>query len=178
MPASNKPSQWIVEPLRRHHDRDAFSCGNDTLDRYLKTLALQDARRHVAAPFVVVAHSTAKTVLGYYTLSSFGIDLADLPEVVVRKLPAYPVVPVTLLGRLAVDHRCHGQGVGEFLVMDALRRAFIQSAQIAAVAIVVEAIDDSAVRFYQHFGFRLFRDKPTRLFLPMKTIADLCRDTL
>lgn len=175
MPPESEPSPWLVEPLGKHHNRAAFSCGNDTLDRYLKEQAGQDARRRVAAPFVLVARDDPKTILGYYTLSSFGIDLEDLPEDVARKLPSYPVVPVTLLGRLAVDRRHRGQGIGEFLLMDALRRAVVQSSQIAAAAVVVDAIDDQARRFYQHFGFILFPDHPARLFLPMKTIADLFR---
>jgi GNAT superfamily N-acetyltransferase len=170
-------SQWFVEPLGKHHDRVAFSCGNNSLDRYLKEQAGQDARRRVAAPFILVAKSDPKTILGYYTLSSFGIDLADLPADVARKLPTHPVVPVTLLGRLAVDHRRRGQGLGEFLLMDALHRAFVQSSQIAAAAIVVDAIDDQARHFYQHFGFIPFPDHPGRLFLPMKTIADLFRES-
>ncbi|OGQ51648.1 MAG: GNAT family N-acetyltransferase [Deltaproteobacteria bacterium RIFCSPLOWO2_02_56_12] len=171
-----EPSQWLVEPLGKKHDRAAFSCGNEILDHYLKELAGQDARRRVAAPFIVVAKTAPQTILGYYTLSSFGIDLAELPADVVRKLPTYPVVPAALLGRLAVDRRQQGQGLGEFLLIDALRRAFVQSSQIAAFAVVVDAIDEKAIGFYKHFDFLPLPDRPNRLFLPMKTIADLFRD--
>jgi GNAT superfamily N-acetyltransferase len=171
-----EPSQWLVEPLARKHDRAAFSCGNQILNHYLKELASQDARRRVAAPFILVAEIAPQSILGYYTLSSFGIILADLPDDVARKLPAYPVVPATLLGRLAVDRRYHGQGVGEFLLMDALRRSLVQSSQIAAFAAVVDAIDEPAMRFYKHFGFLPLPDRPNRLFLPMKTIAHLFQD--
>ncbi len=175
MPLESEPSSWRVEPLARHHDRAAFSCGNDSLDHYLKKQASQDMRRRVAAPFVLVS-TDPNTILGYYTLSLFGIDLGDLPLDVAKKLPAYPVVPVTLLGRLAADQRYRGQGLGEFLLMDAMRRAFLQSSQIAAAAVIVDAIDESAVRFYQHFDFLQFPDGPNRLFLPMRTIASLFRD--
>ena len=177
MVVERKPASWRVEPLGKIHDRAAFSCGNESLDRYLKNQATQDARRRVAAPFVLVAESEPRTILGYYTLSSFGIDLGDLPEAMVRKLPRYPIVPVTLLGRLALDHRWRGQGIGEFLLMDALRRAFVRSAEIAAAAVVVDAIDDQARSFYRHFGSIPFPDHPSRLFIPMKTIADLFRDS-
>lgn len=172
-----EPSQWLVEPLARKHDRAAFSCGNEILDHYLKELAGQDARRRVAAPFILVAKIAPQSILGYYTLSSFGIDLAELPADVAKKLPAYPVVPGTLLGRLAVDRRYRGQGVGEFLLMDALRRSLVQSSQIAAVAVVVDAIDEPAMRFYKHFNFFPLPDRPNRLFLPMKTIADLFQES-
>jgi GNAT superfamily N-acetyltransferase len=175
MPHASGKSPWLVEPLGRQHDRAAFACGNEVLDRYLKGIASQDARRLVAAPFVLVATTAPKTILGYYTLSAFGIDLGNLPTEVSRKLPAYPIVPATLLGRLAVDQRYRKQGIGEFLLMDALHRAYVQSAQIAAVAVVVDAADASAVRFYRHFNFIALPDRPDRLFLPMKTIAALFR---
>jgi GNAT superfamily N-acetyltransferase len=101
------------------------------------------------------------------------IHLADLPTDIIRRLPAYPVVPATLLGRLAVDQSRRGQGVGEYLLVDALHRAYAQSSQIAAFAVVVEAIDEAAERFYRHFDFLPFPDRRQRLFLPMKTVAAL-----
>jgi GNAT superfamily N-acetyltransferase len=159
--------------LGKHHNRAAFACGNEILDRYLKEIASQDARRLVAAPFILVETTAPRTICGYYTLSSFGIALGELPEEVAKKLPGYPIVPATLLGRLAVDQHYRGKGIGEFLLMDALHRAHAQISQIASVAVVVDAIDEAAVRFYQHFDFIPFPDRPDRLFLPMKTIAAL-----
>jgi GNAT superfamily N-acetyltransferase len=175
MPPGSGKARLLVEPLGKQHDRAAFACGNEIFDRYLKEIASQDARRLVAAPFGLVAATAPKTVLGYYTLSAFGIDLGSLSADVARKLPVYPVVPATLLGRLAVDQRHRRQGMGEFLIMDALRRAYVQSSQIAAVAVIVDAIDEQAVRFYRHFDFIPFPDRRDRLFLPMKTIATLLR---
>ena len=160
-----------IEPLGKRHDRRAFSCGNEPLDRYLKQQASQDARRHVAAPFVAVREEGDKTILGYYTLSAFAIDLGTLPDSMASKLPHYPLVPATLLGRLAVDHRYRGRGLGGFLLMDALRRAYGQSSQIASAAFVVRAIDDDAFRFYRHFDFTPFPERRDQLFLPMATIA-------
>ncbi|MCS6302728.1 MAG: GNAT family N-acetyltransferase [Nitrospira sp.] len=177
MPAENNLSLWIVEPIGKHHNRADFSCGHETLDHYLKQQATQDARRRVAAPFILTRESDHKIIGGYYTLSASGIYLEDLPDEIVKKLPPYPMVPVTLLGRLAVDQRYRGQGIGEFLLMDALQRAFMQSSQIAAMAVVVDAIDDKAIDFYRHFGFIDFPDKPGKLFLPMKTIGSLFTST-
>jgi GNAT superfamily N-acetyltransferase len=171
--AQAPPSPWRVELLGKHHNRAAFACGNEILDRYLKEIASQDARRLVAAPFILVETTAPRTICGYYTLSSFGIALGELPEEVAKKLPGYPIVPATLLGRLAVDQHYRGKGIGEFLLMDALHRAHAQISQIASVAVVVDAIDEAAVRFYQHFDFIPFPDRPDRLFLPMKTIAAL-----
>ncbi len=173
MPSVPRSPSLVFEPLAKHHDRNAFSCGDKFLDRYLKKTASQDARRRITAPFVVVSKTDPQTVLGYYTLSSFGIVLGDLPANIAKKLPAYPVVPATLLGRLAVDQSHHGQGLGGILLIDALRRAFAQSSQIAAYAVVVDAIDQKAISFYKNYGFLPFPENPKRLFLPMKTIAAL-----
>ena len=180
--AGDQPT-WLIEPLGRRHDRAAFSCAKPALDRYLKNQAGQDARRHIAAPFALVGTAGGKTVLGYYTLSALGIDLGDLPEDVAKKLPQYPIVPATLLGRLAVDRRYRGQGFGEALLMDALHRSFTRSSEIAArlpklyggqaAAVLVDAMDDEARRFYRHFDFIPFPERRDRLFLPMKTVERL-----
>src|SRR5258708_35807554 len=105
MPAQRHPSQWVIEPLRDDHNRAVFSCGNASLDRYLKEQAGQDLRRGCATPFVLVSERGGTTILGYYTLSSYGIDVGELPPDVAKKLPRYPLIPATLLGRLSVDRR-------------------------------------------------------------------------
>lgn len=136
----------------------------------------QDARRFVAAVFVLVATNDDKAVRGYYTLSSFGIEKDGLPADFIKKLPPYPVIPATLLGRLAVDRTLAGRGIGEFLLIDALRRTFEQSRAIASAALVVDAIDENASRFYAHFDFISLPDQRSRLFLPMATIGKLFKD--
>jgi GNAT superfamily N-acetyltransferase len=175
VPAQRHSSEWVVEPLANQHNRADFSCGNAGLDRYLKEQEGQDLRRGCAAPFVVVLERGGTSILGHYTLSSYGVDIGEFPADVAKTLPRYPLIPATLLGRLAVDRRYQGQGIGEFLLLDALRRALGQSAEIAAAAVVVEAIDGDAVKFYQHFGFVAFLSIADRLFLPMKAVSALFR---
>ena len=172
-PVRNAPAPGVVEGLCDRHDRAAFSCGNLSLDRYLKEQAGQDLRRRCASPFVLVPASGSPTILGYYTLSSYGVDVGELPVEVAKKLPRYPLLPATLLGRLAVDRRHHGQGIGEFLLLDSLHRACEHAVDIAAAAMIVDAIDPAAAPFYQRFGFMPFPSRNTRLFLPMKTVAAL-----
>src|ERR1035441_117384 len=93
--------RWTIEPLDRgRHDRSAFSCGVPALDTYLHRQAAQDMEKHAAV--VYVAANEPPAIAGYYTLSQFSIDLVRLPEDLARRLPRYPVVPATLLGRLAV----------------------------------------------------------------------------
>src|SRR5580658_10694615 len=112
------PEKRAIELLRSDHNRADFSCGNTSLDRYLKEQAGQDLRRGCAAPFVLTQEHGDTTILGYYTLSSYGVDVGEMPAEVAKKLPRYPLVPATLLGRLAVDRRFQGQGIGEFLLLD------------------------------------------------------------
>lgn len=161
-----------VEPLGRQHDRTAFHCGAEALDRYLKQQARQDADKRVAAPFVAVRPPDAR-VLGYYTLSASVLTLSDLPEDMTRKLPRYPQLPVTLLGRLAVDQSTKGQGLGEHLLLDALQRSLAHADQIAAMAVVVDAKNESAASFYRHYGFLTLQARPSRLFVPMRLVAQL-----
>src|SRR5216684_8922742 len=112
MPERRHPSEWVIEPLRDDHNRADFSCGNASLDRYLKEQAGQDLRRACATPFVLTPKRGDASILGYYTLLSYGIDVGELPADIVKRLPRYPLIPATLLGRLTVDQRRQGQGIG------------------------------------------------------------------
>jgi predicted GNAT family N-acyltransferase len=123
----------------------------------------------VAAPFVLRAADSSR-IVGYYTLSAATIELQELPVAVARRLPRYPLLPAVLIGRLAVDRAFTGQGWGEILLVDALRRSLAQSRQIAAMAVVVDAKDAAARRFYERYGFQPLVEHQNRLFVPMKTI--------
>ena len=163
---------WRIEPLVKRHDRTGFRCGAEALDLYLRQQARQDADKHVAAPFVLIEPPSAE-VLGYYTLSASIIDVADIAADLASKLPRYPQLPVTLVGRLAVHERRKGQGCGALLLMDALHRSLMHAADVAAMAVVVDAKDDTAVRFYRHFSFLPLQRDARRMYLPMKTVAAL-----
>jgi GNAT superfamily N-acetyltransferase len=163
---------FVVEPLGKHHQQAGFSSGSPPLDHYLQHQAGQEARRHIAVTFVLV-DTAHQTLAGYYTLSATSIRLGELPPDLAEKLPRYPLVPATLLGRLAIDAGYQGKRLGEFLLMDALHRSYPQSQSIASMAVVVEAKDEGAVRFYERYGFLRFPEQVHRLFLPMKTIAKL-----
>lgn len=158
---------YIVELLSSHHDRGAFSCGVEQLDRYLQQQANQDKRKYVATHFVAFDRERQK-IIGYYTLSATSIKLTELPESIAKKLPLYPVLPATLLGRLAVDRDYQKQGWGDFLLINALQRSL--NNEIASMAVVVDAKDEGAVSFYEHYHFLRFPARPNRLFLTMKVI--------
>ena len=155
----------VIEPLGRRHDRAAFSCGLPELDRYLARQASQDVRRRIARVFVCTAGET-DAVLGFYTLSALSIDLASLPERLSRKLPRHPV-PCALIGRLAVDRSAHQRGLGRMLLADAVKRTVAAGETVAMHALIVDAANDDAKRFYERFGFVPLTDIPMRLFLPL-----------
>lgn len=161
-----------INPLTKSHERKSFDCGHEDLNRYLSEQARQDAEKRVAAPFVLTQPSAPK-VLGFYTLSSSIIPVDELPPDLMKRMPRYGQLPVTLLGRLAVDRSAGGQGVGEFLLIDALRRSLEAAQQIAAMAVIVDAKNERAESFYRHFDFQPFQQTPLRLFLPMAQIAKL-----
>jgi GNAT superfamily N-acetyltransferase len=163
-----------IEPLSDTHNRAAFSCGVDSLDKYLQVQAGQDAKRRVAATFVMISEEEPDHILGYYTLSSNAIDPGELAPAIRKKLPPYPLIPATLIGRLARDERHKGQGIGEHLLIDALNRSFEHSREIASFAVVVDAIDDKAHAWYlEKWRFIPCQARNDRLYLPMKTIEKL-----
>ncbi|MBU2285982.1 MAG: GNAT family N-acetyltransferase [Gammaproteobacteria bacterium] len=161
-----------IVALHKALDRQAFDCGNDELNRYVREQARQDAAKRVAAPFVLTQPDSS-AIIGFYTLSASIIPVPELPPELMNRLPRYAQLPVTLLGRLAVDRRFGGQGAGEFLLVDALRRSLNGAQQIAAMAVIVEAKDADAERFYRHFDFIPFQRTPRRLFLAMSQVAKL-----
>lgn len=158
-------AQLVVAALGAAHDRTGFECGTPALDRYLRETVTQDVRRRVAACFVLL---DGDAVAGYYTLSAASIALGDLPHEVARKLPRYPAIPAVRMGRLAVDNRYKGRGLGAALLVNALRRS--ASSEIPAVALTVDAKDDGAAAFYRHFGFQSLSHDPMALFLPLATV--------
>lgn len=154
-----------IERLGSDHDRGSFDCGVEALDRYIRMQAGQDSRRSVARVFVAIG-SDPRVIRGFYTLSAAAIGTVSLPQDTARRLPRYPV-PAALIGRLAVDRRFSGQGLGRVLLADAIKRATIASENIAIHLVVVDAKDEAARAFYEHFGFRLLTDDARRLFLPL-----------
>lgn len=131
--------------------------------------------RDIAVIYVLVPADQPTTIAGYYSLSSTAVRMADLPETTRKRLPRYPLVPATLLGRLAVAGTHRGRGLGERLLIDALQRSLTASRSVASVAVIVDAKDTAGAAFYARYGFIAFPDHPLRLFLPIETIAALGR---
>ena len=166
----SKELRFRFEPLDKKHDRAAFSCEQERLNKYLKEQASQEIRKRVSAVYVLTPDG--ETIAGYYTLSQYAVDAGELPAEVARKLhlPRYEKLPATLLGRLARSTDFKGMGIGELLLMGALRRALEHSRNIASLAIVVDAKDEKAKAFYRAYGFLDLPGHPNRLFVPMRTV--------
>lgn len=175
--ADSENPEFRIEPLdKRKHDRAAFSCEHDLLNAYIKDRANQEVEKNIAAVYVITPDG--KTIAGYYTLSQYGIDSGELPDEVIRKLriPKYHRLPATLLGRLARDLNFKRRGLGEILLMSALERALKHSKNVASFAVVVDAKDENARKFYLSYGFIDLPGHTNRLFLPMRSIQELFPD--
>jgi GNAT superfamily N-acetyltransferase len=163
-------SNFNIGPLA-DYDRSAFSCGNAALDRYIREQASQDVKRGLAAVFVVAPKDQPKTIAAYYTLSSRELKVEQLPDEMVKKAGRYGYVGVTLLGRIAVDEKYKGTGLGALTLINALEKNLIASRDVASWAAFVEAVDDAATGFYRKYGFVELPRENRKLFLPMKTIS-------
>lgn len=156
------------------HDREGFSCEKGQLNKFLHERALRDMRSKTSATRVLLLGSDIE-IVGYYTLTAASVPFDKVPDSVIKKakLTRYPAVSATLLAKLARDSRWRGYGTGELLVVDALRRAYDQTAHIGAALVLVDAIDDEAAQFYETFGFTTFPEKRLELFMPMETVDQL-----
>ncbi len=155
-----------IEPLGDSRDRGGFRCGEPALDRYFQTQATQDIRRRLANCFVAVEQTTG-IIAAFYTLSAASIPLVDLPSEETKRLPRYPSLPAVRIGRLAVDKRFQGRGLGAALLIDAVARTL--RADAAAFTLLVDAKNDRAVEFYKRFGFKTLASEPRTLCLPLAT---------
>ncbi|WP_028522531.1 GNAT family N-acetyltransferase [Runella limosa] len=162
----------MIELLDTKHNREGFDCGKELLNNYLKTQAGQDIKRKLSACFVLSNRET-NDIQGYYTLSNNSIPLSSFPEQIRKKLPkAYTSIPTTLLGRLAIDSKYQGKGIGKILLIDALKRSYQISQEIGSFAVIVDPIDEEAENFYTKYDFIKLPDSQ-KMFIAVKTLEQL-----
>ncbi len=162
----------MIELLDKKHNRQDFDCGKELLNNYLKNQAGQDVKRKLSACFVLVEMET-NNIKGYYTLSNNSIPLSNFPEHIQKKLPkSYVSIPTSLLGRLAIDTKFQGKGIGKILLIDALKRSYEISKEIGSFAVVVDPIDEEAEMFYAKYDFIKLPDSG-KMFMATKTLKEL-----
>jgi len=152
------------------HRRQDFLCKSPELTDFLRKRARKEMRSKTSVCFVMAPREDPGRIAGFYTLSSTSLALSELPEEITRKLPRYPFVPATLIGRLARDQDFKGENIGPLLLRDAAARALIHAREIGSAILAVKAKDEKAIRFYARFGFRAFAEK--EMFLPMSTVDE------
>ena len=158
-----------IRSLSGNHKKSEFDCGRAELNEWLVRFARQHQDKGLSQTFVAVDPDAPGRILGYYALTACEIVAKDLPPKLAAKLPRK--IPGIRLGRLAVEASVQGQGVGELLLMDAIRRSCTVKDSVGVHALFVDAKDEAAAAFYRHYGFAPFPDSPNTLVLPFSTIC-------
>ncbi|MCF8179685.1 MAG: GNAT family N-acetyltransferase [Sulfuritalea sp.] len=156
--------EQLLDP--HSHDRQAFTSGVRELDDYLHRFAVQQSKKEITVVRVLVDTSAPRIILGYYSLSAAQVDTVQFDQRTQRKLPRYPV-PCFRLGRLATHSAHRGLGLGQLLIGCAVERCLEARKHVGAYALVVDAKEETAKTFYEHYGFTSCRDNPMVLYLPL-----------
>lgn len=158
--------------LNKNHNRALFSCGKESLDRYIRKQVSQDIKRKLCVCFVL--EKSESEIIGYYTLSNNSVSLDIVPDEIRKKMPrSYLNLPTTLLGRLAVDEKFSGKGYGRMLLLDSLKRSYEASMNVlGSMAVIVHPLDSGAEEFYAKYGFIKLPDSG-EMFLSIKKISKL-----
>lgn len=157
------PKLLPPQPLAAEHRLEGFSCGESTLDEWLRRRALINQTSGASRTFVVT--DEAQQVLAYYALAAGTVSHQESPGSIRRNMP--DPVPVMVLARLAVDQRLQGQQIGAALLKDALQRAVAVAQNIGVRALLVHALNERARQFYTHYGFVSSPVNPMTLMLPL-----------
>lgn len=157
-----------VSELGGRHDRESFDCGNADLNNYLRQIAGQHIRKSLARVYVACEDSDPTRIVAYYSLNICEIRSEELPEPFRKKFPRR--IPAVRLGRLAVARANQRQGVGELMLVDAMRKVIKVDAVVGAVAMLVDAKDEGAKRFYLKYKFLDLADRSLNLFAPIAQV--------
>jgi ribosomal protein S18 acetylase RimI-like enzyme len=156
----------LITPLAGSHDRQGFDCGRQELNDWLRKVARQHQDKGLSKTFVAIREEAPERICGYYALTLAELENRHLPTAWRKKLPRR--IPGVRLGRLAVDKQYQGKGLGELLLVDALKRASRIYTQAGGIGLFVDAIDEQAAAYYRRFGFEVSPDNSLLLFLPAR----------
>lgn len=162
---------WHEESITKHHNREAFDCGDKTLNKFLRHHARKSHEKGGAKTFLAVEDTDSKKILGFYSLSPASVAYERTPEIVKRGLARHEI-PVFRLARLAVDCSVQGQGLGGQLLLAAGRRCLFVATQAGGVALLIDARNEQVAEWYASYGAIPLLDAPLSLLLPFKTIHE------
>lgn len=165
--------EYITVAFKKFFRRENFECGKSSLNDYLKKQVSQDIKKKLSVCFVLLAEDQ-KSIIGYYTLANGSIPFESVPPNLRKKFPkSYDYIPVTLLGRLALDDQIKGEGFGSKILIDALKRSLkVSEESLGSIAVIADPLDVEAENYYSHFGF-IKLPHSEKMFLDMKTIKKL-----
>ncbi len=159
-----------IEPFDRDkHDRTAFSCGEPRIDNYIQRSTSKRQDQNFSRVFVACLDDS-DPVIGFYSLNAHAIDVSSLPEASKKKLPQYPAVPAVYLSMIGVDTKHQSNGLGSYLLADALKRAAVAAENIGIHFLVLNALNDKAAELYRRFGFIDLPGHEPRMLLTMTAI--------
>lgn len=154
-----------IQLITKQHDRKGFNCGHVALNEYLSNTARQNNERQLSRTYALVHEHNSLKIIGYYTLAPCMVETpSGLPR---NKKYLYPY-PAIKLARLAIDKAFQGKGYGELLLIDAINKVVISNSQVGGVGLFVDATNNSAISFYEPYGFINYSDKVSELFLPIQ----------
>ena len=157
------------EPIGAHHQLAAFDCGAPALNEFLKRYARRSHDLGGAKTFLAIDDAGGKAILGFYSLSPASIEYSRTSEIVRRGLARHDV-PVFRLARLAVDRKVQGRGLGGQLLLAAGRRCLLAAAEVGGVALLIDAKNERAAKWYASYGAVALADAPLSLLLSLVTI--------
>lgn len=178
-----EPLQVTIQPFdAKTHDRATFSCGSDRVDNYLKRTAKKHQKDDFARIFVAVP-PRGKSVLGYYAINAHAIEISDLTPEWERRAPRHGQIPAAYLSIIGVDQSMQGQGLGQILMVDALKRMIALSDDIGLAVVVLDVLEEGTdediqrrAAFYTRIGFKALPSRPYRMIFSIKHIRAALQD--
>ncbi len=157
-----------IELLGKSHNRKQFDCGNAALNNFLQKTARQHISKGMSRTFVLINDKNPKKILGFHTLSVCEVEAKNLPQAISKKYPEQ--VPAVKLARLAVTIKHQHQGLGNYLIGNAIEKVILISKNAGIIGLFVDAKDEYTKEFYEQFGFVSLVGDPLILFLPLQTL--------
>ncbi|MEM9927797.1 MAG: GNAT family N-acetyltransferase [Cyanobacteria bacterium P01_D01_bin.50] len=161
----------IVELLDKRHNRNSFDCGNEALNKFLKQTARQHIQKGISRTFVLIDTEQSEIIISFFTLTLCEVRVEKLPPKFAKKYPSK--IPGVKLARLAVSQLYQRQGIGEIMMIEAMKRALIVAENAGGIGLFVDTKDEATKNYYSRYGFVSLEDAFLEMFLPLSTIVQM-----